>query len=757
MMTVMPEGYGIDSRYPDLLYVPEHSRATLAGQRVVWPRDGVEQSIPLLPGKVYMTPSGYKFRMEKHPGAPSWRLVGTVAEGTFCHKPCTVSGGGKSEISKSLVDYMHYGPIIVADVKKDLNLVQQLFDRDYSTRWKSDAKRKPDYTKRPSRPILDNSRSLGSVIKLFSPSLEYNDEYNLWLETIPNYIYAMLFIIKRFQKPEWGTNWREWFGVDMVNGLPGHELKFRDRKLVGSYLRVGLLQDSAWRTFKLRQDFAAAAKIQTEDDISASTVVPTRWLPHVDPNFMADSYKLVVNCEYRLFQRPDDAIHRGLDKQTELELSRPGNFISNFEPLSHEQVVDMTKYVVDFDAFSQPMQQLLRSVVEEGKGYVCCSANPRQVDGRPTKNPRYLQIRPDLVQPMDRYVAEMGQRLYRALPQDQPVYWPVHAVLLGRRNNPPDTAAGIRSLAVYNPLHYQELPELFMDFICSLTGRSPSTTGFGSEGALTKGPFNALLPTADLNNALVSFLLTGLAGFSSAAGHIGPRVRVDHDLSLLIPEVWCRLSHEERDPKYLMKEGLLEPLQDFEHQGRHIPASRLGYRITYPFVRRFYGRVFDNPTKVFDESILRPETQDQQSFADGILYIAEAQQRVAETYFEDNAIQQACPPLQALLHIMAHGSYEGMDVKHPDIRHLFTRESLLNSDWYRQRLQTKQHRDTALWRRHQAYLTDFLSHPYHADVADRLHLTGRLEHVQRELATAESPDYLKSLIGTLGADPLGLK
>ena len=48
-------------------------------------------------------------------------------------------------------------------------------------------------------------------------------------------------------------------------------------------------------------------------------------------------------------------------------------------------------------------------------------------------------------------------------------------------------------LAVYNPIHYQELPELFMDFICSLTGKSPSTTGFGSEGALTKGPFNALL------------------------------------------------------------------------------------------------------------------------------------------------------------------------------------------------------------------------------------------------------------------------
>ena len=136
---------------------------------------------------------------------------------------------------------------------------------------------------------------------------------------------------------------------------------------------------------------------------------------------------------------------------------------------------------------------------------------------------------------------------------------PVDCVLLGRRNNPPDAKRGIRSLAVYNPIHYQELPELFMDFICSLTGKSPSTTGAGSEGALTKGPFNVLLPITDLNNALVSFILTGLAGFSTAAGHIGPNVRVDHDLSLLAPEIFCRLTPEERDPAWLIPRGCSNP------------------------------------------------------------------------------------------------------------------------------------------------------------------------------------------------------
>ncbi len=114
--------------------------------------------------------------------------------------------------------------------------------------------------------------------------------------------------------------------------------------------------------------------------------------------------------------------------------------------------------------------------------------------------------------------------------------FPVISVLSGRRNNPPDEIDGvkIRSLAVYGPIHYQELPG-FMDYICSVTGKSPSTTGAGPEGALTKGPFNAIFATADLNNALVGMLLTGYAGFSTAAGWIGPNCRVDHDISLSFP------------------------------------------------------------------------------------------------------------------------------------------------------------------------------------------------------------------------------
>ena len=281
-MEVRTEGYGVDRKYPSLIYIPEDARANTMRQQVWWQKDGVEQSIPLLPGKIYMTPSGFKVRMEKHPGAPSWRLIGTVGTGTFCHKPCTVSGGGKSEISKSLRDYMIYGPIFIADLDRDLIVLDKIFEHDYSHRWRN------GHVNPHSRPLLSPDRSLGSVIKLLTPSSEYTDEYNAWLAELPNYIYPIVFIIKRFYRAEWEGDWRSRFGVDIVNGFPGHELKFNNRKLVGTYLRIGLTEatdtaPASWRTYKVRQDFAAATKIQTEDDITASVVVPAKQLSNLKP------------------------------------------------------------------------------------------------------------------------------------------------------------------------------------------------------------------------------------------------------------------------------------------------------------------------------------------------------------------------------------------------------------------------------------------------------------------------------------------
>ena len=765
---VQPEGYGVDKVYPEVIYIPESAFASLKSRHIRWKdASGMTQSIPLSPDKVYIAPSGYKLQLAKHASAPSWRLVGTVGEGVFCHKPCTVSGGGKSEISKSLRDYMLYGPIFVKDQEGDFAVVDQIFSKDYSKRWSANSDGAKIYDKRPSRSVLDPTRSLGSVIKLLTPSPDYNDDYNTWLTTIPEHVYAIALIVKRFVGADADENhapgefnWRELFRVDIVNGSPGHELKIGDRALVGTYLRVGL-EDSRWRTFKLRQDFIAAAKVQREDDISASVVVPSAALANSGTAASvgamvaeADSYKFVENCEYRLFQRPDDAVHRGLDKQTELDLSGPGNFISNFEPLTSEQSRGIIADAIEFDKFTGPMEALLEEAAAAEDGYVVSTSNPRIVNGAPTKNPRYLQDRPDMVRSLDTYVAMRGMQLHRALPTGAPVRTPVGAVLAGRRNNPPEAAAGIRSLAVYSPLHYQELPELIMDWVCSLTGKSPSTTGAGSEGALTKGPFNALHPAIDMNNAIVAMILTELGGFSTPAGHIGPNFEVGHDISLLIPEVWCRMTAEERDPQNLIAEGMLERINDFDHNGVAIPASRLGYRMTDKFVRTYLARVFDNPAKVFPEVILRPETQDLDSFADGILQITEAQLRVAKNYFDDFGYELACPPLRAVLDIMVHGEHDGKTIDSPEVRQLFTRESLVASDWYSRRLQSKQSRDVQHWSDFEARLSSFMAVPENEEAVTRLDLKERLAFVQSKRAEAEASSYPSSLVGSLGCDPM---
>ncbi|HWV98889.1 MAG TPA: hypothetical protein VNZ64_04265 [Candidatus Acidoferrum sp.] len=747
LMDLRPEGCGVDKKYPDIIYVPEDARFDLHSQTVSWPGGKTERAIKLLPDKTYVRPSGYKVRMEKPAENRSWRLVGTVAEGVLCHKPSTVSGGGKSEISKPITDAVLTGPVFVADFRGDFDQVAELITRDYGGRFS-------DPARVDQRAILSAERSLGSVIKLLTPDeRDFRPEYNAWLASVPQYLKELVFVVKRYYKPEWAGAWREHFSVDIINGTPANELKCDNRKLVTTHLRVGFDTDGSWRTFGLRKDFYPAVKIQFEDDITASVVVPAGALNHLPDANGSAALKFVANCELRLFQRPDDAIHRGYDKQTESDFARDDNFFSNYEPLKSSVARELIEDSIGFYQFTEPMRELIRGVAAGRKpGLFVSSAHPRLVEGKPSKNPRYLQMRPDLVLQRESYLAETAARLRRRLPLGEPVHSPVAAILPGRRNNPPE--AGIRSLAVYNPIHYFELPELFLEFICSMTGKSPSTTGAGSEGALTKGPFNALPPIIDLNGALVSWILTGHHGFVTAAGYIGPKVRVDHDISLLVPEIWCRMSAKERDPEFLTANHYLEKCEDFDHQGKKVLAARLGYRINARFVHAFFGRMFNHPQALFTEEMLRPELQDLELFVDGMDNIVATQRRVAQMYFDDGSVKWACPPLQALLHIMLKDQWEGKGLEHREFRKLFTRDELLASGWYAARLAAKHTVDRQLWRRHVDYLGNFMKRTSYADEAVRLGIADRLGHARTTLQETEAPAYPEKLRGTLGAEPI---
>jgi hypothetical protein len=103
---------------------------------------------------------------------------------------------------------------------------------------------------------------------------------------------------------------------------------------------------------------------------------------------------------------------------------------------------------------------------------------------------------------------------------------------------------------------------------------------------------------------------------------------------------------------------------------------------------------------------------------------------------------------------MAYGHYEGKDAHHPAVRALFTREALLESDWYKERLKVKQQRDIQLWKRHVTALSEFLALPSHRDEAVRLGIQARLDHAKAELARVSSDEYRNELVGTIGADPI---
>jgi len=752
-----PEGYGTDRRFPDLVFLPEDAVISLEDQRARWKKGGVERSLRVLPGEAYLHPSGYRVRMDRHPGSGAWRLVGTAAEGLLCHKPCTVSGGGKSEISKSIADAIAYYPLTTGDFVADMDMVKAIIGGNYAHRFRDPA----HVTKGDHRSILSPERSLGSVIKLLSPSPLYTDGHNAWLRTIPERIKALIFLIKRFYRIEWGADWASHFTVDAINGAPGNIIKYEGRAVQGSYLRVGRDEGGKERRFKLRQDFMPAEKIQWEDDISATVTVPASALEGLPWWAKGElSVKFASNCEARFFQRPDDAVIRGWDRKAEEDLARPDNFISNFEPLPREEAVAMVEKTVAFSEYTKPMRELVEGAARDGgPSWFVASDRPRLVDGKPSKNPRYLQLDPALLREREGHLAEVCTRLFRGLARGTPTHNPVCSVLPGRRNNPPEAASGgqgrIRSLAVYGPIHYQELPELFMDFICSLTGKSPSTTGAGSEGALTKGPFNALVATTDLNNALLSFILTGYDGFSTAAGHIGSKYRMEHDVSLLVPELWSRLDPEEREPAALKAGGYLEKVEDFVHQGLIVPASRLGWRVTALFASTYLGRLFDTPVSVFTEEILRPELQSLDDFADGVWNIAEAQARVARSYLEDGSADAAAiPPLRALLHVMAEGSFEGRGIEDPVLRGLFDRDRVLASDWYASRLDAFVEREKAFLEGSIAYQEAWLEDrgSDRRRPAERVRTAhARAEARLREIAT---PEYRHSLVGTIGLDPL---
>ncbi|NLE98785.1 MAG: hypothetical protein GX596_12495, partial [Propionibacterium sp.] len=206
---VQTGGYAVHREIEDVILVPAGAEFSLRDGSVTW-GDGAGR-VALRANNTYVTPDGYQIEL-LHLAADGaqWTLVGTSQHPTEAHKPATVSGGGKSEISKNITDAFVTGSAYVEDFTADLAQVAGIVERDFSNRFVDDT---VDH-----RPLLSDERSMGSVIKLLTPSSDFTDEYNGWLEAIPNHVKELVFVVKRFYRPEWGTDWASHFSVPKING-----------------------------------------------------------------------------------------------------------------------------------------------------------------------------------------------------------------------------------------------------------------------------------------------------------------------------------------------------------------------------------------------------------------------------------------------------------------------------------------------------------------------------------------------------------
>jgi len=203
-----------------------------------------------------------------------------MAEGANLHKPATVSGGGKSEISKRLEDMIRYGPVYVNDITADFDALESIFAKDFSAIMTADADvDHPLKESNGAKSLLDPHVSMGSIIKLFTPGAQYTPAHNKFIESVPTYLSELLSVIKQLYKQEWKDQWRQHFYTDAVNGALGHELKYKGKPVLSSVIRVGFRSvndarvplksketedlHSAWKTFTLRQDFFPCSKLQT--------------------------------------------------------------------------------------------------------------------------------------------------------------------------------------------------------------------------------------------------------------------------------------------------------------------------------------------------------------------------------------------------------------------------------------------------------------------------------------------------------------
>ena len=548
-----PDGWARDRLYPDIHYVPSDSRFDLRTQRIAWREaDGSERSAKLLPGITYVLPSGYKVEMVKPDAGRLWRLRGTRPRGSSAtSRARSPAGGSRRYPSRSPTRSSPAG------VRPGPGAGPRRRRRDPPAEF-HDRFRDPAANQGRGRPILSPERSLGSVVKLLSRSPDYTDEYNAWVGSIPR------------SSATWcssSSGLQAGMGRRLAQAFQRrhHQRPARQRaqvppeRLLTHYLRVGFTREGGWRTFSLSKDFLPAEKIQVEDDITASTVAPrtrSRGCPPGPPNPRSSSSTTASSaCSSARTTRSSGATTAGPSRTS----AGPGSSsrTSSRSPGPRPGRSSRTRSASRSSRCRSagPSGTSLRPAIPTTS---CRPPIPGSSTGSPRKNPRYLQNRPDLEDPRATYLARDRRpalpaadgRRARPLPRrigpDGPPAQPAGPAPSALRLRPDPLPGAARA--------FMDLSE--PDRQVALDDRR----GFG--GSADQGPVQRRAAIADLNNALVSFILTGLTASPPPRvyrpeGPGRPRHQPAHPRDL-VPA-----AARGPDPADLIAEGHLERCVDF--------------------------------------------------------------------------------------------------------------------------------------------------------------------------------------------------
>ena len=201
--------------------------------------------------------------------------------------------------------------------------------------------------------------------------------------------------VKRYYRPEWGDDWREHFTVDRINGHLGHELKLDGQKLRQHYCASATIRDGSWRMFK------SAARLLTRPRRSRSRTTsrhppssaPPRPISTPTTPIQASSWwRTARACSSSVpTTRSTAARHAGRSGHR-----HPGHVPVQLRAADPEQSRAIVDHVVEFDKYSEPMKQPLTRLRGTPSRRLRRLLRPSATGRRqPSKNPRYLQQRPD--------------------------------------------------------------------------------------------------------------------------------------------------------------------------------------------------------------------------------------------------------------------------------------------------------------------------------------------------------------------------